>query len=329
MGEKQRTDASENIEELKSQLENLQMSSDSVQFLIEQNSKFKLMVQNMGQGLVFVDNDDIIRYVNKRYCEMTGFNQDELIGMDSFSLVENGDDKKLLDEKKQLRFKGISDIYNIRVNKKNGDFIWVEINGTSVKNDNGEIVGTLGIVSDISDKILERQELEKQKKIIDAVAYCNEIFLTMEDFEAALNEVLDIIREASGVDRVCIYENFEKDGELFSSQKLESCSVGIKPHLSDPDFQNIPYKKAGFERWIDLFSKGGVIFGNVDELPDHGKELLRSLGLKSIVAIPIFLSGKWWGFLDLDEFNADRKGLSVEIVVLKKASSSIENGMEK
>lgn len=328
MGKKQYIDTHEELEELKSKLEEMQLSSDSAHVLIEQNSKFKLMVQNMGHGLVFVDNDDIIRYVNKSYCDMFGFEPEELIGMNSFNLVENDEDKKLLEEKKQLRFKGISDIYNIRVKKKDGESIWVEINGTSVKDDYGEVIGTLGMVSDISDIMFERQKLEKQRKIIDAVAYCNEKFLTMDDFEAAINEVLDVIRDASGVDRVCIYENFEIDGLLYSSQKLESCSDGVNPHLSDHNYQNIPYEKAGFARWIDHFTNGGVIFGSVDDLPDPGKELLKSLGLKSIVAIPIFLSGKWWGFLALDEFNASREWLTVEIDALKKAASGIGHGME-
>lgn len=298
------------------------------EFLIEYNNRFKFIVENMGQGLIFVDNDDIIRYVNKRFCEMVGYESSELTGRTSDILLVDLSDRNLLREKKQLRFKGVSDTYILRNKTKTGDVIWIEINGTSIKDDEGIVIGTVGIMSDITEKLENEQREKNRQKILEAANKCAEKFLVMEDFNETVNEVLTLLGEASGVDRVCIYENFETEGKLFTSQTMEYVNEGVKSHLYSPEFQSISYSENNLLRWVDTLGKGETIYGDVKMFPADEAKFLQSLNLKSVVAIPVFLSGKWWGFLGFDEFNEDRQWSEAEIEALKKAAIGIGRGLE-
>jgi len=307
---------------------NVNEGNEVPEFLIEYNNRFKFIVENMGQGLIFVDNDDIIRYVNKRFCEMVGYESSELTGRTSDVLLVELSDRNILQEKKQLRFKGVSDTYILRNKTKTGDVIWIEINGTSIKDDDGKVIGTVGIMSDITGRLKNEQREKNSQKILEAANKCAEKFLAMEDFNETVNEVLTLLGEASGVDRVCIYENFETEGALYTSQTMEYVKEGVKSHLYSPEYQSISYSKNKLNRWMDTLSKGEAIYGDVKMFPTEEIEFLKSLNLKSVVAIPVFLSGKWWGFLGFDEFNEDRQWSEAEIEGLKKAAIGIGRGLE-
>lgn len=298
------------------------------EFNIEYNNKFKFLIENMGKGLLFVDNDDVIRFANKKFCAMLGYERDEIIGLKSESLLVSDEDKKILKEKYTLRSKGISDTYEIRNRKKDNTEIWVEVSGTTIHDDDGIMIGTAGLATDITDVVEKRKSSIKTHKILEVVSQCMEMFLVSEDFEKTLKEVLGKLRETTGVDRACIYENFENGGEIYTNQVMESVSEGIEPHINTPEFQGIPFIKSGLGRWVELLQAGEPVFGSSKSFPEGEKKALEELNLKSVVALPIRVSGRWWGFLGFDELNFDRQWTEAEIESLVRAARGIGTGME-
>lgn len=303
-------------------------NGSATDFNIEYNTKFKFLIENMGKGILFVDNDDIIRFANKKFCSMLGYEMEEIIGKKSESLLVNEEHKRLLKEKYELRSKGVSDTYDIKNKRKDGTEIWVEVSGTTIHDDEGVMIGTAGIITDITEDIEKRKLNIRTKRILEVVSQCMEMFLVSEDFEATLNKVLNMLREATGVDRACIYENFENDGEVYTNQVMESVSEGIEPHINTPEYQGIPLIKSGFGRWVKLLKEGDPVFGSRGSFPEDEKKGLEALNLKSVVALPIKVSERWWGFLGFDEFGTDRKWTEEEINSLAKAARGIGTAME-
>jgi PAS domain S-box-containing protein len=119
--------------------------------------QYRALANNMNEGVMQVDHDDVIYFVNDSFCRIVGYNSEELIGIISHQMLIHPDDRELLKEKNKLRKVSVSDKYEIRMIKKSGEIIWVEISGSPLKNRNGEIIGSVGIISDIS----ERKKLEK------------------------------------------------------------------------------------------------------------------------------------------------------------------------
>lgn len=125
--------------------------------LRESEYKFRTLLESMSEGLLQVDGEDCIQFVNNCLCEMVGYAEDELIGRDwSFLLLD--EERDLIKEINERRSKGISDRYEIRLRKKSGEILWVIVGGAPLINVEGLVVGSMGTFTDIT----ERKRAEEQ-----------------------------------------------------------------------------------------------------------------------------------------------------------------------
>jgi diguanylate cyclase (GGDEF)-like protein/PAS domain S-box-containing protein len=115
-------------------------------------ARYRLLVERMREGLTQVDNDGILQFVNSRFCEMVGYEREELLGRNIDFLLDSDDDAAMLRSKRDQRKGGLSDQYEVRVRRKDGRTIWVEIGGAPVTDAEGRIVGSIGVHSDITER---------------------------------------------------------------------------------------------------------------------------------------------------------------------------------
>lgn len=126
--------------------------------LRESEYRMRTLLGSMSEGLLQVDTDDRILYVNNCICEMTGYSQDELIGTDwSRLLVDNG--PEFVSAINDRRSKGISDRYEIPIRKKSGEIVWVIIGGAPIVDAEGSVVGSMGVFTDITDRKRAEEQL--------------------------------------------------------------------------------------------------------------------------------------------------------------------------
>jgi PAS domain S-box-containing protein len=136
----------------------------AVTALKESELKFRLLIDNLQEAVAFVDNNNVINYANKRFCELYGYTLEELIGKSDNELVYEKEESKVLFEKTNLRKKNISDIYELKFKKKNGEMFWGEVKGTPYYDINGNIIGSIGILTDITEIKKSREALEKSEE---------------------------------------------------------------------------------------------------------------------------------------------------------------------
>jgi len=110
------------------------------------------LVERMREGLVQSDGEGTMRFVNDRFCEMTGYTREELIGFKTSMLAATEEDRELLLSKGALRRQGISDQYEIRIRRKDGSVVWMEIGGAPVLDADGNFGGTIGVHNDITER---------------------------------------------------------------------------------------------------------------------------------------------------------------------------------
>lgn len=126
--------------------------------LRESEYKMRTLLDSMSEGLVQVNKDEIIEFVNNRFCEMTEFSRDELLGNDAFDVLIDKKEREFIDGINQKRAKGESGQYELRLKKKSGDSLYAIVGGAPVFNANQEIIGTMGVFTDIT----ERKRIEEQ-----------------------------------------------------------------------------------------------------------------------------------------------------------------------
>jgi PAS domain S-box-containing protein len=139
----------------------------SEEALKESEERYRILIETMHDGVMQVDNNDKIQFVNNSMCDMLGYTYHELVGKIGINTIIHKDDGEFVREKNRLRLKGISDIYEIRGVKKNGEIIWLNVSGTPVCNKNGKVIGSFGFVSDITERKHAEEEVLKISQAIN------------------------------------------------------------------------------------------------------------------------------------------------------------------
>jgi PAS domain S-box-containing protein len=153
----------------------------SKEALKESETKYQLLLENLQEAVFYVDNNAIMLLANKQCCEIFGYSMEDLINSNSLELLYDKGDIKYILEKNKLRERGISDAYELRCKKKNGELIWCTINGAPYYNANGKVIGSVTIVNDIT----------KQKRYSDA----------LKDSETKFQAIFESSVDAIGVSK--------------------------------------------------------------------------------------------------------------------------------
>ena len=169
-----------------------------------------------------------------------------------------------------------------------------------------------------------RNDLSVEKKLLD----CIENLIMNDDFTAAVNSVLTTILEYYDADRTYILE-FQWRANL-TRNTYEICREGITPQIEN--LQTVPIEVVA--RWIDSFEdqeQNTIIFiGDVDALKDDPArrleyDCLHPQGVKSLIAVPIFINGKLHGFLGIDNPRSHMDALTL----LTQLTHIIANELQK
>ena len=131
--------------------------------LAESEQRYRALVERMREGLLQVDNDDRIEFVNPRYCELVGYSREELLGQIAYEFLAFPDDHELIRKKNAERRNGVSDQYEIRVRRKSGEVIWVEIGVAPVLDANGTVIGSIGVHDDVTARKLGETALRESE----------------------------------------------------------------------------------------------------------------------------------------------------------------------
>jgi len=127
--------------------------------LRDSERSYRLLVERMREGLAQVSTDGIIQFCNSRFCDMLGYERDDLVGQQVERFLAYPEDIAHIREKRKLRLRGISDQYEIRFRRKDGAVIWVELGGAPVHDANGAVIGSIGVHNDITERRLSEQAL--------------------------------------------------------------------------------------------------------------------------------------------------------------------------
>ena len=151
------------------------------QSLEKEKTKYSNIIDNMNMGLIEVDNNDIIQLANQSFCSMSGYGKSELLGKNASTIFLNEKNKKIIKNKLVDRtIKSIADSYEIDIKNKSKEVRHWMISGAPNFNLNGEVIGSIGIHLDITEK----KKLEIQKE---------ELLLKLEKQNESLNDYAHMV----------------------------------------------------------------------------------------------------------------------------------------
>jgi PAS domain S-box-containing protein len=186
-----------------------------------------------------------------------------------------------------------------------------------------EMIGLVGVSMDITERIRAEEKLHNKDILLGGVAVATNILITDTDLNNAINQTLELLGTATGVDRIYIFENHDlKTGWDLASMRYEWARDFSISEKDNPDLQDLSYHPA-LSRWYDVLSSGRSIKGLVREFPESERAILEPQNSKSLLVIPIMIEGQFWGFICFDDCRFERIWAGIEGSILQAAAASI------
>jgi len=191
-------------------LKDISSRKKSENLLKAQEEKYRNIIANMNLGLLEVDKNENILFANQSFCEISGYDLNELIGSTTSLFMLSDEEKALFEEKNELRSRGIYDNYEIAVKNKGGEIRWWFISGAPNYNDEGNQIGSIGIHLDITLQKELESELAVAKNRAEEASEAKEAFLAnmSHEIRTPLNAIIGMIRELSREDLTAQQQNY-------------------------------------------------------------------------------------------------------------------------
>ena len=125
---------------------------------------FRTVVENLGEGLLITDINDVVLDMNSRLTQLTGYTEDEMLGHPAYERLLPPERWTSVLEGNRKRFEGEYAVYEMELLRKDGSSFWAEIHGSPYKDASGEIVGTLGAIVDITERKRAEESLRESEE---------------------------------------------------------------------------------------------------------------------------------------------------------------------
>lgn len=147
---------------------------------------FRNIVEWINEGIFCVNSEGKILYANDQFCRNLGYSFNEVMNSHIFSYFWDEEQVRISKNKLELRKKGLSDSYDIKMKKKNGDPVWIRVNGKPVFDAQGHFVASIAIHIDITRQKALEEELIYAKEDLEEKVLTRTRQLTEANFK--LNE---------------------------------------------------------------------------------------------------------------------------------------------
>ena len=149
-------------------------------------------------------------------------------------------------------------------------------------------------------------DLERRDTLLMAINTVASRLMSAEevDFDASFGESIAMLGRSIHVDRVVVWKNFEKDGELYCTQMHEWCEDVEAQHGKEHTI-DVRYSEV-VPTWERILSRRQCINAIVKDLLPVEREQMARQGIVSVLAIPLFVRDIFWGFVGFDDCTHER-----------------------
>ncbi|MDN5068512.1 EAL domain-containing protein [Aliarcobacter butzleri] len=132
-----------------------------------------------------------ITYVNDKFCEVSLYTYEEVLGK-PHSIVRGEEDDEIFQQLWET-IKNKKVWYGVLKNrKKNGEFYWVNINIRPILDEKNEIIEYIAIRHEITDLVLKTEELKRNLRL-DSLTNIGNRYKLIEDVSKSVNPCISIL----------------------------------------------------------------------------------------------------------------------------------------
>ncbi len=144
--------------------------------LRESEDRYSHLLEIANEGVITIDTDDRISFVNLQMAQMLGYVANDLIGHPLYDLLFPEDAVRARERRGQ-RQQGVPEQYELRLRHKEGHEIWTVANVTVIQ-EKGRYAGTFSLMTDITER--KRIEWEREHLLEDLQAERTRLRLALQ-----------------------------------------------------------------------------------------------------------------------------------------------------
>ncbi|NJN73304.1 MAG: PAS domain S-box protein [Limnothrix sp. RL_2_0] len=174
--------------------------------------RYRQIVETAKEGIWLLDPDAVTTYVNPQMATMLGYTPEEMVGQPLFNFM---DDQAIALAKEEFdnRRQGVGTEHDLCFRHRAGHEVWTIIATNAMQEENGEFVGALGMVTDITARKLVEQEVVQSRDLKEAV------------FNESADALFLVDRET-----LLTFDCNDKAVEMFEAHSKEAL-IGIEGHI--------------------------------------------------------------------------------------------------
>lgn len=291
----------------------------------ESEKRFRNVVENIHEALIVENTEGRVVYANNEFSNIFGYSKEEFLDLTSKDYTAEASYEEVI-ERHRKRMSGVAvpEKFVYKGKRKDGTEIWIEARVTELK-ENGQIVGTQSLERDITARKHAEEELRTKLKNEQSLTSITVKAISVENLQQFLDNCIEIIGKSLEVDRVYLFEHRYETDTMDNTH--EWCAEGILPQKEN--LQGIP--SIAVPWWMEQMRNNKLInFEDIEYLPDEGaKTSLREQGIRSILVVPLYVKGSYFGFIGFDECKTNRKWTDSMITFLQSVSRIMMNVIER
>jgi len=278
------------------------------------------IIDNVPFGVVVVDKNKKITRANTAALKILHKKAYQLVGKPCFFCSTDITLPCPLENKKSISNR------EIMIEDNNHNPLYLNVSAIPVKIQNDEYI--IEAFSDITN-MKEYENYIKQQSDLLALSYKYEEILaeisivlnSLEDFDAKINQTLNILGFGLNVSRVYIFKD-SKDGK-FTTNIYEWCNEGVDSYINY--LQNVSYDEIREIKNLMEINKL-IVINDIEQLSSKDFiEHLKQQNIKSLMVYPIKLSDIETGFIGVDECKNKREWNKYEQELIITAAHLISN----
>ncbi|WP_147819601.1 PAS domain-containing protein [Salidesulfovibrio onnuriiensis] len=261
--------------------------------------------------------------------QVFGCNPEDITSFESFRQYIHPEDREVFDQANRATFReGWPLDFEYRIIRPDGEERYLHLHRRVVLDNAGKVARAYGIARDITSQKRFESALNKRDAILQAVGQAAGRFLRGGAWEKEAEKVIEALGKSVGAELTYVYCNETVGGELTAALSHEWHSPEHPGLMKYDALQSQAYSN-GYSRWALRLGDKKPIMGHVRTLPASERALLETLGIKSIMAVPVFVGKQWWGFMGAAIYQAERDWLSTELESMQLAAEILGSAIHR
>jgi diguanylate cyclase (GGDEF)-like protein/PAS domain S-box-containing protein len=243
--------------------------------------------------------------------------QAELYRADDRQVIETGQSKLLIEEPQTT---------------PDGKNITLLTNKVPLRKPDGEVIGILGTYMDITErKRLEeivRESDQKRDALLHAVARGATAIMTAANLDEGIHEAMGLVSTAIRIDRTGVLERPAVPGSP-PAYRYAWNAPDVEIKIDERFFDRPRIWTPQLEVWQSPLKDGKIIMADSLTATGDVKKMLDFIGAKSILLVPIFVDGKYWGMAGFDSCRQERIWPDFEREILRMLADQIGSAIQR